>query len=44
VTRVTAHTLPELRASIRVLEKCGFAFVGDGVEAGTIQFELIRPR
>jgi RimJ/RimL family protein N-acetyltransferase len=44
VTRVIAHTLPELQPSIRVLEKCGFAFVGDGAETGTIQFELIRPR
>ncbi len=44
VTRVVAHTMPELRPSIRVLEKCGFRFVGDGAEAGTIRFELSRPR
>lgn len=41
VTRVIAHTFPELQPSIRVLEKCGFSFAGDGAEAGTIKFELI---
>jgi RimJ/RimL family protein N-acetyltransferase len=44
VKRLIAHTLPELRPSIRVLEKCGFTFVGDGTEAGTIRFELLPPR
>jgi RimJ/RimL family protein N-acetyltransferase len=42
VERVIAHTLPELRASIRVLEKTGFAFRGPGAEEGTILFELVR--
>ncbi len=42
VSRVIAHTLPDLTPSIRVLEKCGFVFVGDGEEAGTIRFELRR--
>jgi len=42
VTRVVAHTLPELAPSIRVLEKCGFTRVGPGEEAGTIRFELPR--
>jgi [ribosomal protein S5]-alanine N-acetyltransferase len=40
VTRVVAHTLPELKPSIRVLEKCGFSFVGEGAEEGTLKFEL----
>lgn len=44
VMRVIAHTLPELKPSIRVLEKCGFSFVGDGAEEGTIKFELILTR
>ncbi len=44
VKRVIAHTLPELRPSIRVLEKCGFAFVGDGAEQGTIRYQLFPPR
>ena len=30
VERIIAHTFPDLRASIRVLEKCGFALVGAG--------------
>lgn len=43
VQRVIAHTLPDLIPSIRVLEKCGFVFVGEGAEPGTIRFELQRP-
>ena len=43
VKRVVAHTLPELRPSIRVLEACGFEFVGPGEEAGTIFFVHPRP-
>lgn len=44
---VVAHTLTGLIPSIRVLEKCGFAFVGDGpIEDGmrTIRYELTRGR
>lgn len=44
VKRLIAHTLPDLRASIRVLEKCGFAFIGNGVEEGTIRYQLLPPR
>jgi len=47
VQRVVADTLPELTPSIRVMEKSGFAFVGDGpVEDGmrTIRYELTRDR
>jgi RimJ/RimL family protein N-acetyltransferase len=43
VTRVIAHTLPVLAPSIRVLEKNGFVFPGDGEEEGTIVFERRRP-
>ncbi|NQV86933.1 MAG: GNAT family N-acetyltransferase [Woeseiaceae bacterium] len=39
VCRVIAHTLPDLTPSIRVLEKCDFAFVGDGPEEGVILYE-----
>ena len=39
---VAAHTLPALTASIGVLEKLGFTFVGEGEEAGTIRYELQR--
>jgi RimJ/RimL family protein N-acetyltransferase len=42
VSRVIAHTLPDLRASIRVLEKCGFRPTGPGDEEGTIRFERLR--
>jgi RimJ/RimL family protein N-acetyltransferase len=43
VRMVTAHTLPGLMPSIRVMEKCGFSFAGDGpVEDGmrTIRYQL----
>ena len=42
VTHVTAQTLPELHPSIRVLEKCGFRFVGPGSEERAILYELGR--
>lgn len=42
VTLVTAHTLPNLRPSIAVLEKSGFGFDGAGEEAGTIRYCLPR--
>jgi RimJ/RimL family protein N-acetyltransferase len=42
VTTVIGETLPELIGSIRVLEKNGFALVGDGSEPGVIRFTLPR--
>ena len=39
VSRVIAHTFPDLGPSIRVLEKCGFNPAGPGEEQGTIRFE-----
>ena len=44
VHRVIAHTFPELRPSIRVMEKCGLTYVGKGAEEGTIMYELPRER
>jgi [ribosomal protein S5]-alanine N-acetyltransferase len=44
VTRVIAETLPELAPSIGVLEKSGFAFIGEGSEEGVIRYELPRAR
>ena len=47
VTIVIAHTFPELLPSIRVMEKCGLVFAGQGpVEDGmqTIRYELTRER
>jgi RimJ/RimL family protein N-acetyltransferase len=43
VARVTAQTLPQLRPSIRVLEKCGFTSIGAGWDEGAIAFALERP-
>ena len=40
VNRIIAQTLPDLRPSIRVLEKLGFTFVGDGLEEGAIMYRL----
>jgi len=42
VMRVIAETLPTLEASIAVLEKCGFRFIGDGSERGVIRYERLR--
>lgn len=42
VRRIIAQTLPDLRPSMRVLEKCGFSFVGQGLEEGAIMYELCR--
>jgi ribosomal-protein-alanine N-acetyltransferase len=37
---VIAHTFPSIPASIRVMEKCGFVFDGEGEEAGTVRYRL----
>lgn len=42
VNRVIAETLPSLEASIAVLAKCGFTFIGDGSERGVIRYERRR--
>jgi len=39
-TSIIAHTFPSLSRSIRVMEKCGLAFDGDGEEEGTIRYRL----
>lgn len=44
IRRVAAHTLPELRASIRVLEKNRFRQKGRPEEPEAIRFELELPR
>ncbi len=47
IKMVIAHTLPGLKPSIRVIEKCGFVFVGDGPnedDMPTIRYELPRKR
>jgi [ribosomal protein S5]-alanine N-acetyltransferase len=41
---VIAHTFPSIPGSIRVMEKCGMVFDGEGEEAGTIRYRLwLRP-
>jgi ribosomal-protein-alanine N-acetyltransferase len=40
VAVVTAETLPGLDASIGVLRKCGFEFIGEGSEAGILRYQL----
>ena len=40
VRTITAQTLPELTASIRVLERLGFRFAGAGAEPGAIRYTL----
>lgn len=42
VHRIVAETLPELTASIGVLEKLGFRFAGAGSEAGVVRYEFTR--
>ena len=42
VKRAIAETLPELKASQRLLEKCNFVYIGEGSEPGVIRFELER--
>lgn len=42
VTEVIAETMPELAASIRVLEKCGFVEAGPGSEPDTVRYR--KPR
>jgi RimJ/RimL family protein N-acetyltransferase len=42
VVSVAAQTLPELGASIAVLEKSGFVFAGSGTDPGAIRYELRR--
>jgi RimJ/RimL family protein N-acetyltransferase len=43
VRAVLAHTLPERNASVRVLEKAGFARVGEAVERGRTVWEFRHP-
>lgn len=40
ITTIIAHTFPTIPASIRIMEKCGLAYDGDGEELGTIRYKL----
>jgi len=40
ITTLIAHTFPTIAASIRIMEKCGLTYDGDGEEPGTIRYKL----
>jgi len=42
VERVAAETLPELVASIGVLERCGLRLLGAGIDEGALRFGITR--
>jgi ribosomal-protein-alanine N-acetyltransferase len=42
VARLIAETYPELKPSIRVMEKNGLRFIGDGSEERVVRYELMR--
>jgi ribosomal-protein-alanine N-acetyltransferase len=42
VTSVSACTFPRLPESIKVMERCGMTFVGDGDEPGTVRYQRVR--
>jgi len=42
VREVSAETLPYLKQSIRVLEKCGFKHTGPGSEYGVVRYAIQR--
>jgi ribosomal-protein-alanine N-acetyltransferase len=41
IVSVIAHTFPSIPESVRVMERCGMRFDGDGEEAGTIRYRLV---
>ena len=40
IESLIAHTFPSIQGSIRVMEKCGMVFDGEGEEAGTVRYRL----
>jgi RimJ/RimL family protein N-acetyltransferase len=42
VESVSAHTFPRLPESIKVMERCGMTYVGEGEEPGTVRYERRR--
>ena len=43
IESISAQTYLHLTASLRVMEKCGFAPAGEGDEPGTVRYRLTRP-
>jgi [ribosomal protein S5]-alanine N-acetyltransferase len=42
VRSVSAQTFPRLPESIKVMERCGMQFVGDGDDEGTVRYRRMR--
>ncbi len=42
VRSVSAQTYPRVVESIKVMERCGMRFVGEGDEAGTVRYRKVR--
>jgi [ribosomal protein S5]-alanine N-acetyltransferase len=42
VRSVSAQTFPRLPESIKVMERCGMTFVGDGDDEGTVRYRRMR--
>lgn len=42
VNQVVADTFPDHAASIRVMEKCGMTYVGEGDDVGTVRYGISR--
>jgi [ribosomal protein S5]-alanine N-acetyltransferase len=42
VRSVSAQTYPRLGESVKVMERCGMRFVGDGDDEGTVRYRRIR--
>jgi RimJ/RimL family protein N-acetyltransferase len=42
VQSVSAQTYPRLPESIKVMERCGMSYVGEGDDAGTVRYRRMR--
>lgn len=42
VQSVSAQTYPQVTESIKVMERCGMSFVGDGDDSGTVRYRRVR--
>ena len=42
VQSVSAQTYPRIPESIKVMERCGMSFVGEGDDVGTVRYRRMR--
>jgi ribosomal-protein-alanine N-acetyltransferase len=42
IASVSANTFPTIPESIKVMERCGMTYVGEGEEAGTVRYQRLR--